>query len=117
MLRIGALGLLVALNLVLIPRYGAIGAAAAALVTQVLVNVVGAALAYRLVGLRAVDLPLVLIIAAATGGMAVAAFGGARHDLAAGVLTAALVIVLLRSRRLLVALARVFAGRVQSAFK
>lgn len=117
LLRIGALGLLVALNLVLIPRYGAIGAAAAALVTQVLVNVVGAALAYRLVGLRAVDLPLVLIIAAAAGGMAVAAFGGARHDLAAGVLTAALVIVLLRSRRLLVALARVFAGRVQSAFK
>ena len=54
-IRVAALALCVALSALLIPVYGAVGAAAAILATRVAVNALGAVLAYRLTGFLVVD--------------------------------------------------------------
>jgi O-antigen/teichoic acid export membrane protein len=114
-----ALVALIVLHLVLIPRFGAMGAAAAALVVQIAVNIFGALLAYRLTGLVAVDRVLLLVMAAAGAALALVALDAAPQAAGVAVLALTLAVVLFRSRELIVGQgarlgARMMAMRVRS---
>jgi O-antigen/teichoic acid export membrane protein len=118
-IRMVALVALIVLHLVLIPRFGAMGAAAAALVVQIAVNIFGALLAYRLTGLVAVDRVLLLVMAAAGAALALVALDAAPQAAGVAVLALTLAVVLFRSRELIVGQgarlgARMMAMRVRS---
>lgn len=115
MLQSAALGMLVMLDLLLIPRFGAMGAATAALVTQTVINVFGAVLARRITGLVAIDAQIVVVLLVSGGALGLAAFDAIPRPLAATLLILSLMAVLARSRALLLGLARrALAGRPRS---
>ena len=94
------------MSALLIPVYGAVGAAAAILATRVAVNALGAVLAYRLTGFLVVDPGLNLIMGVATVALGLAAFDAAPPALAAAILTLGLIAVLAQSRKLLIEMGR-----------
>lgn len=110
--RIAALTLFIALNLVLIPRLGAVGAAITGLTIQVFLNVAGAALAYRLTGLKPVDPPILLVLALANATLVLVAFGEVSPVAGAAVLMLATIVPLARSRTLILNIASLLMNRL-----
>lgn len=106
LLRVAGLMLLVGLNIVLIPRLGAVGAGLAAAGTQLLINVSSALLAWRLTGLLAVDRYQALLLLVSIAALWAAAFGHASPVISTALLCSALLAAAYRSRDLLRELAR-----------
>ncbi|KIT17554.1 lipopolysaccharide biosynthesis protein [Jannaschia aquimarina] len=111
LLRVGGLVLLVALNFLLIPRFGAVGAATAAALTQGVINVASATLAWRLTGLIPVDRMQVVLIVAAVIALTAGATAALSPVAAGGLLGAAFLIAAFRSRSVLRELARMALAR------
>lgn len=95
--RYAGLAALVAALWLLTPRHGAIGAGAAVLGVAVLVNLAGALLARRLVGLQALDAPVGVILVVAVGALCAAATGLASPAVAAAALGGCLLALALRA--------------------
>lgn len=105
-LRLAGLGLLVLLDLVLIPPLGAVGAALAAAASQLIVNAASAALAWRLTGLAALDAAQGVALGAASLALGAAAFGWIAPLPASAVLGAVFLFAAFRSRDVLSELIR-----------
>ena len=110
-LRFAGLGLHVALSLALIPPFGAVGAALAAVVSQLTLNVAGAGLAKWLTGLKALDGAQALLLCAAAATMGAAAPGLIAPPLAALALALLCLLAAWRCREVLGELVRMVAAR------
>lgn len=117
LLRVAGLGVFVALCVLLVPQLGGLGAALAALGTQSLMNVGGAALAWRITGLKVIDVSVLVAIAVAALATSATALYGLPAVLSASLVGLAAVSSLVRIRLALRQLAGGILTRLRSFLK